>query len=70
MFRYTLIAFDERATFLASTRQVTALCVCVSRRLVYNHYAIAHACNAANAQGSDRAVEAKKITLSLKAIRV
>ena len=39
---------------------VTALCVCAyvalfARRLVYNHYAIAHTCNAANAhaQGSN-----------------
>ena len=26
---YTPIAFDERVTFLASTRRVTALCVCI-----------------------------------------
>ena len=43
---------------MASTRPVTALCVCVyvalfACRLAYNHYAIAHTCYAANTQGSD-----------------
>ena len=73
---YSLIAFDERVTFLASTRLVTALCVWYAalfvRRLAYNHYAIAHAYNAANAhaQGSDRARWSQKVTLSSKAIGV
>ena len=54
---YTLIAFDERVTFwLQPVRSLPCACV-------YNHYAIAHAYNAANthAQGSDRRVEAKKL---------
>ena len=51
----------QESNFLASTRSVTAVCVCVcciiARRIAYNHYAIAHAYNAANthAQGSDPA---------------
>ena len=58
---YSLIAFDERVTFWLQ-RVRSLLCACVhvalfARRLAYNHYAIAHAYNAANthAQGSDLA---------------
>ena len=66
---YALIAFDERVTFLLQL--VGSLpCACAyvalfALRFAYNHYAIAYACNAANAhaQGSDWAVEAKKLTL-------
>ena len=58
---YSLIAFDERVTFcLQRVRSLPCACVYVAffaRRLAYNHYAIAHAYNAANAhtQDSDRA---------------
>ena len=63
---YTLIAFDERTFWLQLVRSLPCACAYVAlfaRRLAYNHYAIAHTCNAANAhaQGSDRAVEAKKL---------
>ena len=64
---YTLIAFDERVTFwLQLVRSVTCACAYAAlfaRRLAYNHYAIAHTCNAANAhaQGSDPVVEAKQL---------
>ena len=64
---YTLIAFDERVTFwLQLVGSLPCGCAYVAlfaRRVVYNHYAIAHSCNAANAhaQGSDRAVEVKKL---------
>ena len=56
-----LIAFDERVTFcLQRVRSLPCACAYVAlfaRRLAYNHYAIAHAYNAANAhaQDSDRA---------------
>ena len=60
-FNYSLIAFDERVTFWLQ-RVPSLPCACAyyalfARRLAYNHYAIAHAYNAANAhtQGSDRA---------------
>ena len=56
-----LIAFDERVTFWPQHVQ-SLPCACAyvalfARRLAYNHYSIAHANNAANAnaQGSDRA---------------
>ena len=58
---YSLIAFDERVTFwLQRVWSVPCACAYVAlfaRRLRYNHYAIAHAYNAANAhtQGTDRA---------------
>ena len=58
---YSLIAFDERVTFwLQRIRSLPCACAYVAlfaRRLAYNQYAIAHACNAANAhaQGSDPA---------------
>ena len=58
---YSLIAFDERVIFwLQRVRSLPCACAYVAlfaRRLAYNHYAIAHACNAANAheQGSDPA---------------
>ena len=58
---YSLIAFDERVTFwLLRVRSLPCSCAYVAlfmRRLAYNHYAIPHAYNAANAhaQGSDRA---------------
>ena len=58
---YSLIAFDERVTFwLQRVRSLPCACAYVAlfaRRLAYNHYAIAHAYNAANthAQGSDPA---------------
>ena len=64
---YTLIAFDKRVTFwLQLVGSLPCACAYVAlfaRKLTYNHYTIAHACNAANAyaQGSDRAVEAKKL---------
>ena len=64
---YTLIAFDDRITFwLQLVGSLPCACAHVAlfaRRLEYNHYALAHACIAANAhaQGSDRAVEAKKL---------
>ena len=74
----SLIAFGKRVTFLALTHLVTALCMCVfivalsARRLAYNHYAIAHAYNAANmhAQGSDPTRWSQNVTLSSKAIGV
>ena len=56
---YSLIAFDEKVTFwLQCVQSLPCVCVYVAlfaRRLAYNHYAIAHAYNAANthAQGSD-----------------
>ena len=64
---YTLIAFDKRVTFwLQLVGPLPCACAFAAlfvRRLAYNHYANAHACNAANAhaQGSDWAVEAKKL---------
>ena len=64
---YTLIAFNERVTFwLQLVGSLPCACAYVAlfaRRLTYNHYAIAHTCNAANAhaQGTDRAGEAKKL---------
>ena len=65
---YTLIAFDERVTFwlqLAESLPCACAYALFARRLVYNHYAITHACNATNAhahaQGSDQVVEAKKL---------
>ena len=72
----SLVAFDERVTFwLQCVRSLPCACAYVAlfaRRLAYNHYAIAHAYNAANAhaQGSDRARWSQKVTLSLKAIGV
>ena len=52
IFFYSLIAFDERVTFwLQRVRSLHCACAYVAlfaRRLVYNHYAIAHAYNAAN----------------------
>ena len=73
---YSLIAFDERVTFWLQ-RVLSLPCVCTyvalfARRLAYNHYAIAHTYNAANAhaQGSDRACQSQKVTLSSKAMRV
>ena len=56
---YSLIAFDERVTFwLQRVRSLPCACAYVAvfaHRLAFNHYAIAHAYNAANthAQGSD-----------------
>ena len=73
---YSLIAFDERVTFwLQRVRSLPCVWVydaLFAHRLAYNHYAIAHAYNAANkhAQGSDPARWSQKVTLSLKAIRV
>ena len=73
---YSLIAFDERVTFwLQHVRSMPCACAYVAffaRRLAYNHYAIAHAYNAANthAQDSDPARRSQKVTLSLKAIGV
>ena len=67
IFIYTLIAFNDRVIFwLQIVRSLPCACAYVplfARRLAYNHYAIAHTCNAANAyaQGSDRVVEAKKL---------
>ena len=72
---YSLIAFDERVTFwLQRIRSLPCACANVAlfaRRLV-NHYAIAHAYNAANAhaQGSDWACWSQKVTLWSKAIWV
>ena len=55
---YSLIAFDERVTFwLQRIWSLPCACAYVALfRLAYNHFAIAHAYNAANmhAQGSDR----------------
>ena len=52
-----LIAFDERVTFwLQPVRLLPCACAYVAlfaRRLAYNHYAIAHAYNAANAHAQD-----------------
>ena len=66
---YSLIAFDERVTFWLQ-RVWSLPCACAyvalfARRLAYNHYAIAHAYNAANAhaQGSDRARWSQKVSL-------
>ena len=70
----SLIAFNERVTFwLQRVRSLPCVCAYVTlfaRRLAYNHYAIAHAYNAANthAQGSDRSRWSQKVTLSSKAI--
>ena len=64
---YSLIAFDKRVTFwLQRVRSLPCECAYVSlfaRRLAYNHYAIAHAYNAANAhsQDSDRARWSQKL---------
>ena len=58
---YSLIAVDERIIFwLQPTQSLPCACAYVALfacRLAYNHYAIAHAYNAANrhAQGSDPA---------------
>ena len=58
--RYSLIAFDERVTlWLQRARSLPCACAYVAlfeRTLAYEHYAIAHAYNAAKAhsQGSDR----------------
>ena len=58
---YSLIAFDERVKYwFQSGRSLPCACTYVALfacRLVYNHYAITNAYNAANAhaQGSDRA---------------
>ena len=62
---YSLIAFDERVTFWLQ-RVWSLPCACAyvalfARRLTYNHYTIAHAYNAANAQGKTGRVEAKKL---------
>ena len=61
-FSYSLIAFSKRVTFwLQRVRSLPYACAygvaLFARRPAYNHYAIAHACNAANAhaQGSDPA---------------
>ena len=68
-----LIAFDERVTFwlqrVRSLHCAYAYVALFARRLAYNHYAIAHTYNAANAhaQGSDRARWSQKVTLSSKA---
>ena len=73
---YSLIAFDERVTFwLQRVRSLPCACAYVAlfvRRLAYNHYAVAHAYNAANtqAQGSDLAHWSQKVTLLSKAIGV
>ena len=73
---YTLIAFDERVTFwLQRIQSLPCACAYVAlfaRRLAYNHYAIAHAYNAANthAQRSEPARWSQKVTLSSKAIGV
>ena len=77
---YNPIALDER-NFLASTRQVTALCVCVwctctrqwpalyTHWLTYKHYAIAHTMmQQMHTQSSDRARLSLKVTLLSKAI--
>ena len=58
---YSLIAFDKSVTFwLRHVRSLPCACAYVALfalRLAYNHYAIAHAYNAANthAQGNDPA---------------
>ena len=58
-FTFSLIAFDERVTILLQRiRSLPCACAYVAlfaRRLTYNHYAITHTYNAANAhaQGSD-----------------
>ena len=56
---YSLIAFDERVTFwLQPVRSLPCACAYVAlfaRRLAYNHYAIAHAYNAANAHAYNAA---------------
>ena len=63
---YSLIAFDERVTFwLQHVRSLPCACSYVAlfvHRFAYNHYAIAHAYNAANthAQGSDPACWSQK----------
>ena len=73
---YSLIAFDERVTFwFHRVRPLPCACAYVAlfaRRLVCNHYAIAHVINAVNAQaqGSDRGRWSQKVTLSSKAIVV
>ena len=73
---YSLIAFDERVTFwLQRVRSLPCACANVAffaRRLAYNHYAFAHAYNAANThvQGSDPARWNQKVTLLSKAIGV
>ena len=74
---YSLIAFDERVTFwLQRVRSLPCVCVYVAlcvRRFAYNHYAIAHAYNAANAHTHKTVTghfEAKKLTFSSKAIGV
>ena len=67
---YTLIAYDTRKTFwLPLIQSLPCICAYVAlfaRKLAYSHYVIAHAYNAANthAQGSDWAVEAKKLVSS------
>ena len=71
----TIVCLRRESNFLASTRPVTALCVCCIicvQAHAYNHYAIPHAYNAANAraQGSDWAHWSQKVTLSSKAIGV
>ena len=61
MVYYSLIAFDQRVTFwlqrIRSLPCASAYVAFFVHRLAYNHYAIAHASNAANthAQGSDPA---------------
>ena len=76
VFNYSFIAFDERVTFwLQRVQSLPCACAYVAlfvSRLAYNHYAIAHTYNAANAhaQGSDRARCSQKLTLSSKAIGV
>ena len=62
-------------SLLQRVRSLPCACAYVApfaRRLAYNHYAIAHAYNAANAhaQGSDPARWSQKVTLSSKAIGV
>ena len=64
---YSLIAFDERITFwLQRVRSLPCACAYVALfacRLAYNHYAIAHAFNAANTHAKvvTRRVEAKNL---------
>ena len=72
-----LIAFDERVTFwLQRVQSLPCACAYVAlfaRRLAYNHYANVHAYNEANAHAQKAVtgrVEAKKVTLSSKAIGV
>ena len=73
---YSLIAFNDRVTsWFQRVRSLPCACAYVALfacRLAYNHYAIAHAYNAANtqAQGSDPARWSQKVTLSSKAIGV